>query len=141
MKTFFGKLGAVLRRTWVWSLLLVLLLAVVVWFVGPLLAVDDYRFWESSTARLLSISVLFLGWGLAMVFASWRASAREKRDAEDQDVQEQLRRDGLIGEEQQELLPSLQAGTAHAEDLQPLSRAQREMAQRAALVPVDRSAG
>ena len=53
MKTFFGKLGAVLRRTWVWSLLLVLLLAVVVWFVGPLLAVDDYRFWESSTARLL----------------------------------------------------------------------------------------
>lgn len=22
MKTFFGKLGAVLRRTWVWSLLL-----------------------------------------------------------------------------------------------------------------------
>lgn len=77
MKTFFGKLGAVLRRTWVWSLLLVLLLAVVVWFVGPLLAVDDYRFWESSTARLLSISVLFLGWGLAMVFASWRASARK----------------------------------------------------------------
>ncbi|AKN25031.1 type VI secretion system membrane subunit TssM [Stutzerimonas stutzeri] len=103
MKTFFGKLGAVLRRTWVWSLLLVLLLAVMVWFVGPLLAVDDYRFWESSTARLLSISVLFLGWGLAMVFASWRASARKKRDAEDQDVQEQLRRDGLIGEEQQEL--------------------------------------
>jgi len=103
MKTFFGKLGAVLRRTWVWSLLLVLLLAVVVWFVGPLLAVDDYRFWESSTARLLSISVVFLGWGLAMVFASWRASARKKRDAEDQDVQEQLRRDGLIGEEQQEL--------------------------------------
>ena len=97
---FFGKLGAVLRRTWVWSLLLVLLLAVVVWFVGPLLAVDDYRFWEAATARLLSISVLFLGWGLAMVFASWRASARKKRDAEDQDVQEQLRRDGLIGEEQ-----------------------------------------
>ena len=31
MKTFFGKLGAVLRRTWVWSLLLVLLLAVLVW--------------------------------------------------------------------------------------------------------------
>ena len=46
MKTFFGKLGAVLRRTRVWSLLLVLLLAVVVWFVGPLLAVDDYRFWN-----------------------------------------------------------------------------------------------
>ena len=45
MKTFFGKLGTVLRRTWVWSLLLVLLLAVLVWFVGPLMEVNDHRFW------------------------------------------------------------------------------------------------
>ena len=35
MKTFFGKLGAVLRRTWVWSLLLVLLLLLLVTGVYP----------------------------------------------------------------------------------------------------------
>ncbi|MFO6382209.1 hypothetical protein ACLBYN_57355, partial [Pseudomonas aeruginosa] len=55
MKNFFKKVGAFLRKTWVWTLLLVLLAALLVWFVGPLLAVADYKFWESPTSRLLSI--------------------------------------------------------------------------------------
>jgi type VI secretion system protein ImpL len=46
MKKFFKKVGAFLRQTWVWTLLLVLFVALLVWFVGPLLAVDDYKFWE-----------------------------------------------------------------------------------------------
>ena len=54
MKTFFGKVGAVLRRTWVWSLLLVLLLAVLVWFVGPLLAVWGARLITTALAARLS---------------------------------------------------------------------------------------
>ena len=58
MKSFFAKLGAFFSKTWVWSLLLVLVLALLVWFVGPLLAVDDYKFWESATSRLLTISLL-----------------------------------------------------------------------------------
>ncbi|GAB5343376.1 type VI secretion system membrane subunit TssM [Pseudomonas fluorescens] len=76
MNAFFKGAGAVLRRVWVWSLLLVLSGATVVWFFGPLLAVDDHRFWQSSTARLLSISGLFLLWGLAMVIAGARQAAR-----------------------------------------------------------------
>ena len=103
MKGFFAKLGAFFCRTWVWSLVLVLIFALLVWFAGPLLAVDDYRFWASTTSRLLTISVLFLVWGLVMVFANWRATARKKKEQSDQEVQERLRRDGLIGEEQQEL--------------------------------------
>lgn len=83
MKNFFKKVGAFLRKTWVWTLLLVLLAALLVWFVGPLLAVADYKFWESPTSRLLSISLMFLVWGLAMVFVSWRAGggARPSRTA------------------------------------------------------------
>ena len=103
MKPFFGKLAAFFRKTWVWSLCLVLVLALLVWFVGPLLAVNDYKFWESATSRLLSISVLFLIWGLAMVFASWKATARKKAEEDDADAQERLRREGLIDEEQNEL--------------------------------------
>ena len=61
MKTFFGKLGAVLRRTWVWSLLLVLLLAVLVWFVGPLLAVWGARLITTALAARLSERALRLG--------------------------------------------------------------------------------
>ena len=103
MKSFFAKLGAFFRKTWVWSLLLTLALALLVWFAGPLLAVAEHKFWASTTSRLLSISVLCLLWGLGMVFASWRATARTQAEENDTEAQERLRRDGLINEEQAEL--------------------------------------
>ncbi|MCS3420936.1 type VI secretion system protein ImpL [Pseudomonas sp. BIGb0450] len=76
MNAFFRSAGTVLARIWVWSLLLVLAIAMIVWFLGPLLAVDDYRFWQGTAARLLTISGLFLLWGLAMVYANWRRMTR-----------------------------------------------------------------
>lgn len=72
MNAFFKGAGTVLRRVWVWSLLLVLSSAGLVWCFGPLLAVDDYRFWQGATARLLTISSLFLLWGLAMAWLGGR---------------------------------------------------------------------
>jgi type VI secretion system protein ImpL len=75
MNAFFKGAGNVLRRVWLWSLLLVLLSAGLVWFFGPLLAVDDYRFWRGATSRLLTISSLFLLWGLAMVWLGGRRVA------------------------------------------------------------------
>ena len=99
MKNYFKKAGAFLRKTWVWTLLLVLVCAVVIWFVGPLLAVDDYKFWAEATSRLLTISLLFLMWGLCMVFVSWRASVRKKAEEESEDAQERLHREELIDEE------------------------------------------
>ncbi|SDU91440.1 type VI secretion system membrane subunit TssM [Pseudomonas mucidolens] len=103
MKKFFKKVGTFLRKTWVWTLLLVLFVALLVWFVGPLLAVDDYKFWEGSTSRLLTISALFLIWGLTMVFVSWRAGVRKKAVEESEDGQDRIRRDEQIDEEQKEL--------------------------------------
>ena len=100
MKVFFGKLAAFFRKTWVWSLCVLLVLALLVWFVGPLLAVNDYKFWESSTSRLLTIAGLCLAWGLFIVFASWRSTRRKQAEASDDEAQERLRRDGLISEEQ-----------------------------------------
>ncbi|AMO78602.1 MULTISPECIES: type VI secretion system membrane subunit TssM [Pseudomonas] len=103
MKNFLKKTGAFLRRTWVWSLLLVLLLALLVWFAGPLLAVDDHKFWAGASARLLSIAVLFLAWGLFMVFVSWRSTRRRKQEQESEDGQQRLRREEMMDEEQREL--------------------------------------
>ncbi|MBD8604583.1 type VI secretion system membrane subunit TssM [Pseudomonas sp. CFBP 8771] len=103
MKKFFKKVGAFLRMAWVLTLLLVLFVALLVWFAGPLLAVDDYKFWEGSTSRLLTISVLFLIWGLTMVFVSWRAGLRRKAVEENEDGPDRIRRDEQIDEEQQEL--------------------------------------
>ena len=103
MNKIFKKVGTFLRKTWVWTLLLVLLVALLVWFAGPLLAVDDYKFWEGSTSRLLTISLLFLIWGLTMVFVSWRAGVRKKEVEESEDGQVHIRRDEQIDEEQKEL--------------------------------------
>ncbi|WP_373186384.1 type VI secretion system membrane subunit TssM [Halopseudomonas sp.] len=103
MKNFFISVGRFMRRNWVWSLCLVLLLTLLVWFVGPLLAVNDYRFWASPSSRLLTISLMFLAWGLAMVFASWRASIRKKADEEDEDAQARQQREQLVVEEHLQL--------------------------------------
>lgn len=103
MKKFFKKLGAFLRKTWVWTLLLTLFIALMVWFVGPLLAVDDYKFWEASTSRLLTISGLTLMWGLTMVFVSWRASVRKRAIEESESGQERMRREEKIDQQQREI--------------------------------------
>ena len=103
MKKFFKRVGLFLRKTWVWTLLAVLFVALLVWFLGPLLAVDDYKFWEGSTARLLTISVVFLMWGLTMVFVSWRAGVRKKAVEDTEDGQDRIRREERIDEEQKEL--------------------------------------
>lgn len=100
MKDFFGKLAAFFRKTWVWSLCLLLVLSLLIWFVGPLFAVNDYKFWESPTSRLLTIAALCLAWGLFIVFSSWRATRRKQAEASDEEAQERQRREGLITEEQ-----------------------------------------
>ena len=79
MSAFFKGVGVLLGRFWVWSLLLVLSCAAAVWFLGPLLAVDDHRIWQGAPARLVTISVLFLLWGLVMAFAGGGRVARRQR--------------------------------------------------------------
>jgi type VI secretion system protein ImpL len=103
MKHFFKTLATVLRQTWAWSLLLVLILALFVWWAGPLLAVDDYKFWNSSTSRLLTISGLFLCWGLLIVFANWRSSVRKQREESTEDGQQRIDLTEAIAEEQRTL--------------------------------------
>ncbi|MDU7556633.1 MAG: type VI secretion protein IcmF/TssM N-terminal domain-containing protein, partial [Pseudomonas sp.] len=103
MKNVLKKVGAFVCQTWVWTLLLLLSIALLVWWVGPLLAVNEHKFWADATARLLTISALCLIWGLAMVFVSWRAGGR-KKEAEDSDIgQERERREALINASYKEL--------------------------------------
>lgn len=91
MKSVLKKAAALLTQTWLWSLLLVLSVALLVWWGGPLLAVNDHKFWADPVARLLSISVLILVWGLAMVFVSWRAGQHKKAMADSEEGQVQAR--------------------------------------------------
>ncbi|MBD1553203.1 type VI secretion system membrane subunit TssM [Pseudomonas typographi] len=103
MKSFFAILGAFFGKTWVWSLLGVMALAVLVWFAGPSLAIDGYTFWASATSRLLTTSALFLAWGLAMVFASRRPTASSEAVPNDAGAPLRLEQESQIREEQAEL--------------------------------------
>ncbi|WP_462402779.1 type VI secretion system membrane subunit TssM [Pseudomonas sp. Marseille-QA0332] len=79
MKELFRKARGLLSKTWVWTLLLVLIVALSVWFVGPLLAIADHKIWEAASHRLLTISLLCLLWGLFVVYANWRANTQQRR--------------------------------------------------------------
>lgn len=103
MKNAFKKVGAFLCQTWVWTLLLLLSSALLIWWVGPLLAVDDYKFWADASARLLTTSGLCLLWGLCMVFVSWRAGVRKKEAEDSETGKERLRREALIDASHKEL--------------------------------------
>ncbi|CAN1606181.1 type VI secretion system membrane subunit TssM [Pseudomonas mediterranea] len=98
MKFLFRKVGAWVRPAWVWTLLLILCATLLVWFLGPLLAVNDYKFWASPTARLLTISALLLGWGLAMVFINGRTGASAASQAIDTDRHHRLRQASMDDE-------------------------------------------
>lgn len=103
MKEFLKNLGKTLGKTWVWSLLVVLAVALLIWFAGPLLAVADNKFWESSANRVLSISLVFLLWGLLMVFAAWRSAIRKAQGDESSAIQTRKEVADKINEEQKEL--------------------------------------
>ena len=75
MKKLFTSLTRLLAQTWLWSLLVVITLALLIWFAGPLLAVADHRFWESATSRLLTICGLLLAWGLFLVASDRRKAS------------------------------------------------------------------
>ena len=102
MKLLYTKISTWVRRAWVWTLLLIMVTALLVWFVGPLLAIDDYRFWASPTARLLTVCALLLGWGLGMVFVSSRAAANGP-ELEAGIAPQRLLRQARVDEERREL--------------------------------------
>lgn len=76
MKTLFIKLGGVLGRAWVWSLLLLLTAGLLIWFVGPRMAFDEVRPWADASPRLLTLCALALIWGLFLVFNGWQQARR-----------------------------------------------------------------
>lgn len=72
MKTLITTLGGVLKRAWVWSLMVLLVCGLLIWFVAPRLAFDEFQPWADTTPRLLTLCVLALVWGLFLVFAGWQ---------------------------------------------------------------------
>jgi type VI secretion system protein ImpL len=66
------RAGMVLRARWFLTLIGALLLAALVWLLGPLIAVADYRPLASDTVRLVCVVVILITWGIFNLFAQLR---------------------------------------------------------------------
>jgi type VI secretion system protein ImpL len=102
MKSIFKKACAWARQTRVWTLLLVLCVALQVWFVGPFLAFNDYKLWASPTVRLLTVSMLLLGWGLVMVFINSRTGSITGTQNNDAGLRHNMHQ-AMVDDEQREV--------------------------------------
>ena len=75
------KLFQFLIQPWFLSLIVVILLAVIIWFIGPLIAIADYKPWASETVRLICTVVLFIAWGLNNLRVAKKSNHQEKEIA------------------------------------------------------------
>lgn len=53
-----------LSRPWLLTLILIILLALIIWLIGPLIAVAEFKPLASEIVRLVCIFILFIIWGL-----------------------------------------------------------------------------
>lgn len=74
----FRKFIRWITQPWVIALFIVLSFSLIVWFVGPLIAVAEYKPLAKEGVRFLVILTLFLIWGLSNL----RSRAREKKATE-----------------------------------------------------------
>ncbi|HTO83207.1 MAG TPA: hypothetical protein VMQ73_13270, partial [Methylomirabilota bacterium] len=76
------RIVSVLTARWLVTLIGAIILALLVWFVGPLIAVADMRPLESDLVRFIVILVILVIWGVANIISLLRA-----KKANDQLVQ------------------------------------------------------
>jgi type VI secretion system protein ImpL len=61
---FLKRILSSIAQPWFIVLIGIILLSLIVWFIGPLIAVADHVVLESETLRLAIIFVIFIAWGL-----------------------------------------------------------------------------
>ncbi|MGE0119201.1 MAG: type VI secretion system membrane subunit TssM [Dongiaceae bacterium] len=69
----FKRILSVLTARWLVTLIGAIILALVVWFIGPLIAVGDVRPLESEIVRLIIVLVILVVWGIANIVSLLRA--------------------------------------------------------------------
>lgn len=72
-------LWEVLTARWLVTLVGALALALLVWFLGPLIAVAGYRPFESDLVRAGIVTAILVAWGLINILGHARAAARNER--------------------------------------------------------------
>lgn len=82
LKRFFAKVIAVLKITWVQALLVALFLILLIWILGPFVAIAGKEILSSLVARLIATLIVISCWGLFVaIHYSW-ARKKELADPE-----------------------------------------------------------
>ncbi|HKJ94421.1 MAG TPA: type VI secretion system membrane subunit TssM, partial [Gammaproteobacteria bacterium] len=71
-----------LAKPWLWLLIGVVAVSLVIWFVGPLVAVAGYRPLDTAVSRLLAIMSIVVAWGLNNLRARIADSKADRRLSE-----------------------------------------------------------
>ena len=79
----FKKLFAILTAKWLITLIGAVILSLLVWFFGPLLAFADYRPLDSEFARMITVLVIIVIWGLTNLFSVMRQKRSNDQMIED----------------------------------------------------------
>ncbi|MDR1397827.1 MAG: type VI secretion system membrane subunit TssM [Desulfarculales bacterium] len=98
---FFKSLWHILKMPWMIALLVTIVLILLVWLAGPLIAIADNVILESVAARLIATIILILCWGLFVLLgyvvkrqrelsSPDKAAAQQKRAAERKRVKEEV---------------------------------------------------
>src|SRR5579872_7472218 len=74
-----NRLLQVLTARWLVTLVGALALAVLVWFLGPVIAIAEHRPLESDLVRAVLVAAILVGWGLFNILDRARAAARNEQ--------------------------------------------------------------
>lgn len=83
MKKLLKRIGAILANPWVITALIALFVALLIWFVVPLVAIGEVKLLQSETSRLVALIILTVVWALANVFIGQSRRAANDRLIED----------------------------------------------------------
>ncbi len=79
----FKKIFAILTAKWLITLIGVIILSLLIWFFGPLLAFAEWRPLDTEFARFVTVLVLVVIWGLANLFSVMREKKSNDQMIED----------------------------------------------------------
>lgn len=78
-----SKVIDILRSRWFVTFIGALLLSLLIWFIGPLIAIADVRPLDSAIVRLFTIVVVFMIWGMINLIAMLKAKKADQALMED----------------------------------------------------------
>jgi type VI secretion system protein ImpL len=77
------KIFSFLIQPWLLSLIAIILLSLVIWFVGPLIAIADYKPLITDASRFICIILLLIAWGANNLRSTSRNNEKEKNIAKE----------------------------------------------------------